>query len=116
MKSIFKGKKTRVVGIAICVALMLSIGAMSTFAATSADKSLVKNENGVVRYSTDGGATWSEEAPEGMTQITDGDGPVLTYVGNPPDKGVGSLAIRNENGVTYYQSADGSVGFGFGSN
>lgn len=47
------------------------------------DKSLmVQNKNGEIRYSTDGGNTWSEKAPEGVQSSVNKDESVSVKSGN----------------------------------
>jgi len=63
---------------------------------------MVKEENGVKQFSTDGGKTWSREAPHGYGE-RDG---ISTYsFGNPSEEG-GKYLTRVENGVKRF-SADG---------
>ncbi|WP_248929248.1 sialidase family protein [Paenibacillus hamazuiensis] len=77
---------------------------------TNGDGLLSKVENGVRTYSTDGGKTWSEEAPEGLTVIDSGDGKVtFSENGLPPQGEAETLAIKIENGVTLYSTDDGST-------
>src|SRR5699024_11199913 len=38
----------------------------------------IEEEDGVVQFSTDDGQTWSEEAPEGLTVIEEGDQQIIT--------------------------------------
>ncbi|MFZ5966458.1 MAG: hypothetical protein ACOYVK_04705 [Bacillota bacterium] len=70
---------------------------------------LSKIENSVRTYSTDGGKTWSEKAPDGAEDsITiDEDGKITHTNGNPPDGAdVKGLMVKMENGVRLY-SIDG---------
>jgi photosystem II stability/assembly factor-like uncharacterized protein len=63
---------------------------------------MIKVEDGVKLYSTDGGKTWSQDAPQGYSEH---DG-VSTYsFGNPSDEG-GKYLTRMEDGVKRH-SADG---------
>ena len=63
---------------------------------------MIKVEDGVKLYSTDGGKTWSQDAPQGYSE-QDG---VSTYsFGNPSDEG-GKYLTRMEDGVKRH-SADG---------
>jgi len=73
-----------------------------------------------MRYSTDDGETWSTEAPEGVTRVTDEDGKVtVTRRADPAEgdgdaqedvgeggptnvSGVSSLLVRLEDGVKQY--------------
>ena len=67
------------------------------------------NEPIAVSYthlSTDGGKTWSQNAPEGVT-VSDKDGKFTITNGIPPKDGEGDgMLIKTENGVRYY-SIDG---------
>ena len=70
------------------------------------DGVLSKMEDGVRHYSTDGGKTWSQNAPEGVT-VSDKDGKFTITNGIPPKDGEGDgMLIKTENGVRYY-SIDG---------
>lgn len=73
------------------------------------EKSLmVKMENGVRLYSTDGGKTWSKNAPNGVT-IED-DGKVSMMYGTPPKDGEGKgILCKVENGVTSYSTDGGKT-------
>lgn len=72
----------------------------------------VKVENGVRSYSTDGGKTWSKEAPEGVTvDGKDGkDGKVTIMNGTPPNDGEGKgILSKVENGVRTYSTDGGKT-------
>ena len=85
-KPAFSGKKAKIVCITLCVVLTLSAGAMTALAATSenfpvlpflrasgkASSLAIRSDDGETAYSTDGGETWSGEAPEGVTISEDG--------------------------------------------
>lgn len=68
----------------------------------------VKMVNGVRTYSTDGGKTWSENFPDGVT-IDEG-GKISHMIGNLPKDAVGkSLLIKVENGVRSYSTDGGKT-------
>lgn len=73
----------------VCGALVAALGTASAFAANTISSLQVKFENGVKLYSTDGGKTWSKQAPEGVTETIDADGKVTILKGTPPRKGEG---------------------------
>ncbi|SNS93232.1 BNR/Asp-box repeat-containing protein [Anaerovirgula multivorans] len=58
----------------LCGALVATIGAGTVFAANDSATMLRKIEDGVTIYSTDGGQTWSENAPEGVTEFNGKEG------------------------------------------
>ena len=68
----------------------------------------IKMENGVRLYSTDGGKTWSKNAPNGVT-IGD-DGKVSMMNGTPPKDGEGKgILCKVENGVSSYSTDGGKT-------
>lgn len=73
-----------------------ALGTTSTFAANTIS-SLHKIENGVKLYSTDGGKTWSKQAPEGVTEKIDADGKVTITNGTPPE--VGASFTKGDDGT-----------------
>ncbi|MDR1713806.1 MAG: glycoside hydrolase [Coriobacteriales bacterium] len=76
-------------------------------------------EDGSSSYSTDDGATWTEGLPDGAYGFTTEDGQSFVIVGagsegadaylGVPDGATASLAVRTEDGVTYYSSDGGST-------
>jgi|SRR5690625_722070 len=59
----------------------LSIGALSvgSVLATESNRSIsIEEEDGVVGFFVDDGQTWSEEIPEGLTVIEEGDQQIIT--------------------------------------
>jgi len=120
-----------------CGALVAAIGVGSASAAATIQSLQVKIDNGVKYYSTDGGKTWSKQAPEGVTETIDTDGKVTILKGTPPRKGEGggsstkaekgdenkaihthtrglsdgatSLMIKIENGVKLYSTDGGKT-------
>lgn len=113
----------------VCGALVAALGTASASAANTIS-SLHKIENGVKLYSTDGGNTWSKQAPEGVTEKIDADGKVTITNGTPPEvgasftkgddgtkatytrgipDGVPDLMIKIENGVKLYSTDGGKT-------
>jgi len=80
-KSAFSGKKAKILSIAICAAIVLSIGTLTALAANGENfpalpffKSgenvsglAIRSDDDGTSYSTDGGETWSDTVPEGVT-------------------------------------------------
>jgi len=70
-----KAKNGKSIAIAVCVALLLSIGTIAAYAATGSEPlnffGVRTEEDGSVFYSTDG-EIWSENLPEGATVDSDG--------------------------------------------
>lgn len=98
--------KKKAGAIVLCTALVAVLGAGTAFAASSMNSLQVKMEKGVRSYSTDGGKTWSQDAPDGVT-VSDKDGKLTITNGVPPKDGEGNgMLIKMEDGVRYY-SADG---------
>lgn len=91
--------------------LVTAIGTGTAFAANSMNYSSlqVKTENGVTSYSTDGGSTWSKNAPDGVT-VSDQDGKLTVSNGTSlkDDEGKGVLS-KVENGVTLYSTDGGKT-------
>lgn len=94
------------------------MGGVSTFASSPYVTLQVKVEDGVARYSTDDGKTWSAEAPEGAVRVTDADGKVTVTRGAAPAEGddgptdtsgVSSLLIKVEDGVKQYSTDGGKT-------
>jgi photosystem II stability/assembly factor-like uncharacterized protein len=67
---------------------------------------IIKYENGVKLYSTDGGKTWSQEAPKGVTESTGENGETIHKYGIAPKAGEGGVLTKVEDGVRTY-STDG---------
>ena len=76
-KSVFSGRKARIAGIALCVALILSVGTLTALAASNesfpffqsgerAGGLAVRSDDNGTSYSTDGGETWSDTVPGGV--------------------------------------------------
>ena len=80
-KSAFSSRKAKILSIAICAAVVLSIGTLTALAVSGENfpaltffqsgekaRSLVIRDDGDgTAYSTDGGETWSDTAPDGVT-------------------------------------------------
>ncbi|MDI3311867.1 MAG: sialidase family protein [Thermoanaerobacterium sp.] len=98
--------KKKVGAIVLSTVLLGTLAVGTVYAASSMNPLQVKTENGVQRYSTDGGKTWSQNAPEGVT-VSDKDGKLTITNGIPPKDGEGDgMLSKMENGVRYY-SIDG---------
>jgi Neuraminidase (sialidase) len=99
------------------VATLGTIGAASVSAASPFTMLQVKTENGVKRYSTDDGKTWSTEAPDGVTERTNADGRMTITRGIAPTDGNGptetsgqtSLLVKVEDGVQQYSTDGGKT-------
>ncbi|MBB6214515.1 hypothetical protein HNQ80_000595 [Anaerosolibacter carboniphilus] len=73
---------------------------------------LSKVENGVRSYSTDGGETWSEKAPDGAKDgVTIGEDGKITHMNGIPsgDANGTGLQIKMENGVRFYSTDGGKT-------
>jgi len=108
-------------------AVLVAAGAVSASASSPYNTLQVKVEDGVTRYSTDDGKTWSTEAPEGVTRVTDADGKVTITRGTAPAEGdggteeglsegsptdisrVSSLLVKVEDGVKRYSTDGGKT-------
>lgn len=135
IKNLLSTSKRRISAGIISGALVVTAGAMTTFAAkqdTPSDASLVQVEDGTASYSTDGGATWSEGMPEGTTQYSLDNGETWNE-GLPPEGSgeesliihggdsapdleeggsqmiEGSVMVQNENGVASYSTDGGQT-------
>ncbi|CAH8247220.1 glycoside hydrolase [Paenibacillus melissococcoides] len=96
----------------LCGALALTLGTgTTTFAAEGAtDSLLVKQENGVVSYSTDGGQNWSENAPANMQAIKVGEGNIKINNKLASEDGIiTKVMAKSENGKTLYSTDDGKT-------
>ncbi|WP_220483179.1 sialidase family protein [Paenibacillus thiaminolyticus] len=93
-------KKTGAAILCGALALTLGTGATTTFAAEGKmDALMAKNENGVITYSTDGGQTWSENAPV-YTET-------FEWVEEAGIKA--KLMVKEENGKKLYSTDDGQT-------
>jgi hypothetical protein len=83
----------------------VSIGnqAPDTRPAEAKGSSLVRVEDGNIRYSTDNGKTWRSGAPEGFRTETDENGATHSWVGDRPANGNGAFTAENENGKLQYR-------------
>ncbi|MEL7568458.1 MAG: sialidase family protein [Dehalobacterium sp.] len=101
--------KKKVGAVVLCGALVAAIGTGAVFAASSMNSLQVKMENGVRSYSTDGGKTWSQNTPEGVT-VSDQDGKLTISNGTPLKDGEGTgVLCKVENGVTLYSTDGGKT-------
>jgi len=105
--SILKTRNKKVTAVAICGLLTLTLGIGGAFAAVANEKSLSKVENGVRTYSTNDGQTWSEKAPDGLTETVNADGTTTAIAGNPPKDGSGGIMVKSEKGGKTLYSTDG---------
>jgi hypothetical protein len=74
---------------------------------------LVISEDGVTRYSTDGGASWIEGYPEGAEVQTDGQGRTTVSIGAngaPPVSGtLSGTSVTDSLAVSVNESEDGTI-------
>jgi hypothetical protein len=122
----------RVIGIALLILLTIiaallvhfRFGSGAAFAEESADTAegtslAIVSEDGVTRFSTDGGETWQEGYPDGYSLSDDGQGGTLIgsveglsadgekiYLGEDVTE---SLSVRSQNGVTSYSTDGGQT-------
>lgn len=90
-------------------ALVAALGVGTAYAANFNSSLQVKMENGVRLYSTDGGKTWSKNAPNGVT-VSDNDGKLTVTNGTPPKDGEGKGTLTKvENGVRSYSTDGGKT-------
>ncbi|WP_374966598.1 sialidase family protein [Lysinibacillus sp. RS5] len=69
-----------------------------------------QNADGVTEYSTDGGKTWTKNAPKGAVVTKNADGSSDISVGTQPAGGVLNIAVRqNADGVTEYSTDGGKT-------
>ncbi|MFZ5968028.1 MAG: exo-alpha-sialidase [Bacillota bacterium] len=107
--SLMDTPKKKAGAVVLCGALLVAIGAGTTFAANSITSLQVKMENGIRSYSTDDGKTWSQNAPDGVV-ASDQDGKLTIMNGIPPKNGEGQgLLVKVENGVTLYSTDGGKT-------
>ncbi|MGE5614458.1 MAG: exo-alpha-sialidase [Bacillota bacterium] len=98
--------KKKAGAVVLCIVLVAALGAGTVFAARSMSFLQVRMENGVRTYSTDGGRTWSQDAPDGVT-VSEEDGKITITNSVFPKGGEGTgMLIKTEDGVRYY-SVDG---------
>lgn len=88
--------------------LIATIGAGTVLAANSENSLLVKMQNGTRSYSTDGGNTWTEKAPEGVT-VSDKDGKLTITNGIAPEVCGKSILCKVENGVRNWSTDGGKT-------
>lgn len=69
---------------------------------------LTKMEDGIRYYSTDGGKTWSQDAPYGVT-ARDENGKITISNGAPKDDKGNSLLIKMEDGIRNYSTDGGKT-------
>lgn len=119
------GKK-KATAIALSTALVLSIGALSAFAANSLESLQVTvDDSGAAQYSTDGGQTWSHEVPDGVTASAGKNGEQSLFIGTPSRDAVNDVnaavdavasananadvAVNNEDGKFLYSKDGGQT-------
>ena len=101
--------KKKVGAIVLSTVLLGTLAVGTAYAASSMNPLQVKTENGVQRYSTDGGKTWSQNAPEGVT-VSDKDGKFTITNGIPPKDGEGDGVLsKMEDGVRHYSTDGGKT-------
>lgn len=67
------------VGAFLVVGLSIGLLSVGTVLAAESNRSIsIEEEDGVVGFSVDDGQTWSEEIPEGLTVIEEGDQQIIT--------------------------------------
>ncbi|MFA1819493.1 WD40/YVTN/BNR-like repeat-containing protein [Virgibacillus oceani] len=67
------------VGAFLVAGLSIGLLSVSTVLAAESNRSIsIEEEDGVVEYSVDKGQAWSEEIPEGLTVIEEGDQQIIT--------------------------------------
>ncbi len=93
----------------LCTVLVAALGVGTVYATNSINTLQVKMENGVRSYSTDGGETWSKDAPDGVV-VSEEDGKVTITKGVPSEVGKGNgMMIKMEDGVRYYSTDGGKT-------
>ncbi|KLU63336.1 hypothetical protein CEB3_c03160 [Peptococcaceae bacterium CEB3] len=115
LPSFLDTRKKKAGAILLSGVLITALGTGAAYAAnaTNAGQSLMAKvqKNGVASYSTDGGQTWSQNAPAGVTKTIGPDGQVTLTNGNKPQghgEGHGLLA-RVQDGVTTYSTDGGNT-------
>ncbi|WCF06609.1 glycoside hydrolase [Paenibacillus thiaminolyticus] len=95
------------------LALTLGTGATTTFAAEGKmDALMAKNENGVITYSTDGGQTWSENAPVYMETVNLAEGNIKSKnkLASLSVAGIkAKVMVKEENGTKLYSTDNGQT-------
>ncbi|WP_291579587.1 sialidase family protein [Clostridium sp. UBA6640] len=110
MKNIINITKKKAGASILCGALVLTLGTGKAFASDVDDSVQVKNENGAITYSIDGGQTWSEDAPEGFTGFESEDGKIEIRNANISKDDIGiSVKIKLEDGVKLYSTDGGQT-------
>jgi len=120
--------KRKIITIALCAVLVLTLGVGSAFAATGGDfGQFFKAEDGNPSYSVDGGNTWIEGIPDNMNTKYSLDGGKTWNDGLPPE-GIGDnvmvtssdgeipdehevigVDVMNEDGVQKYSTDGGKT-------
>lgn len=110
MKNVINITKKKAGASILCGALVLTLGTGKAFASDVDDSVEVKNENGAITYSTDGGQTWSEDAPEGFTGFESEDGKIKIKNANIAKDDIGiSVKVKLEDGVKLYSTDGGQT-------
>jgi len=110
MKKIMNITKKKAGASILCGALVLTLGTGKAFASDVDDSVQIKNENGVITYSIDGGQTWSEDAPEGLTGFESEDGKIKIKNANISKGDIGiSVQVKLEDGVKLYSTDGGQT-------
>ncbi|WP_461612554.1 WD40/YVTN/BNR-like repeat-containing protein [Clostridium sp. Marseille-QA1073] len=110
MKNIMNITKKKAGASILCGALVLTLGTGKAFASNADDSIQVKNENGVITYSIDGGQTWSEDAPEGFTGFESEDGKIKIKNTKMSEGGIGiGVQVKLEDGVKLYSTDGGQT-------
>lgn len=116
------GKK-KAAAIVLAAALVLSISTLTAFAASNLESLQVAIDGNSARYSTDGGQTWSNKAPDGATVSVDENGDHTIFIGTPPDGAiddvsaavdaaagaVANVAVKQEDGKFLYSTDGGQT-------
>lgn len=110
MKNIMNITKKKAGASILCGALVLTLGTGKAFASDGADSVQVKNENGVITYSIDGGQTWSKDAPEGLIGFENEDGKIEIKNTNISKDDIGiNIKVKLEDGVKLYSTDGGQT-------
>ena len=109
MKSKILSVKKQVGTFVLCGALVTAIGVGTALAATPATCLQVKMKDGVKTYSTDGGKTWTEKVPDGMT-ISEKDGQFTLLNGTPLKDADGwDILVKMKDGVRTFSTDGGET-------
>ena len=116
MKGKLISKKGKLIALSICAALILAMGTISAFAASSEGglnlPSLFRMDENGASYSSDGGNTWTNGTPEGYYTKELEDGGRISWVGDPNPPAHGSngnfFGMKVDDGNTLY-STDGET-------